>query len=189
MKTKELFEKRLNDFYETTEAILSRYQDELIRAIRLFTKTGRDIIIESIHPYAANRNFIVHNVRIELHVGDKIRDVDGNAIVITEENKDTVVTNDMNLLVPVKLLDDNPSAVKIYENLKTIDSFISEHGEEKFYKTLASGITSFDDILDEKHEALLEELTDPTDTILKQLDELQQVQYNLFIKDTNRKVH
>lgn len=185
---KELLDKRVNDYLQTTKDILYRYEENLIRAIRFFTKTDKDIQITSLYLYPTNPNFIVNVCKVYVTIGDKIKNHDGEIITVDESNINTVPTNDMSIILPIKVLEDG-NAIQMYDQLVYMENFVKNQGRERFERVLQSGIASFDDLLDENNEELLEQLTDPVDIILKSLDEIQVVQYNLFLKENDRTLH
>lgn len=185
---KELLDKRTNDYLEMTKQIVEHYQDNLIRAIRFFTKTDKDIRITSVYLYPTNPSFIVNVCKVYMSVGDSIRTPNGDIVIVTEENINKLVTNDLQIVLPSKVLE-KCNALQMYEQIVAIDNFVKSYGMEKLAKLIASGITGLDDLMEEKYEILLDQITDPTNDIVEKLDDLQKVQYNIFLNDTDRKIH
>lgn len=176
---KELLEKRIGDYLRTTKDILGIYEDNLIRAIRLFTKTDKDIQITSVYLYQYNPNFIVNVYKIHVIIGDRIQNPDGSITIVDKDNINTVSTNDLTLILPIKTIEEL-SSVEIFKQIEYIDNYIKKNGVSKYNNLLATGISSFDSNTDD---------TDIIDITLEGLDELQLFQYNLYMEDKERRLH
>jgi len=186
---RDLLEKRDSEYKSTTKEILALYGDKLVKALRFYMKTERTIRIESIGFYSKNKNFIQLKFTTELLVGDKILASDGKRYELTEQNIKNFVSEQMDLYLPIKLVDVG-TPVQIYDKIKFFDDFVKKYGPEKFSLCINSGIEDFTDLVEkEQHQHLLERLTDPTQDILAKLDNLQKVQFMLFSKDGNKVVN
>jgi hypothetical protein len=185
---KELIEKRINDHIQNTKSILAVYEGNLIRALGFFLKMNRDIRITSVYLHPKNPNFLVNVCNVMLAIGDRLKLENGEYLIVTNENQHKLPTNELIIVLPIKILEE-ATAVQIYEQIKIIEEFVVKHGKDIFNKVLSSGITHLNDLLKEENEYLLEEITNPISNILETLDELQQVQYHIFLEDENRRIH
>jgi hypothetical protein len=185
---KELIEKRIKDHMQNTKDILGVYEEKLIRALRFFMKMDRDIQITSVYLFPKNPHFVVNICKIMLSIGDKVKLEDDKYLIVTAENQQQLPTNELQVILPTKLLEEG-TAVDIHAQINIIDEFVGKHGLEVFKKVVASGIIHLDDILKEENEYLLEEITNPIIDILKSLDDLQRIQYHIFLDDKDRRIH
>jgi archaellum component FlaF (FlaF/FlaG flagellin family) len=185
---KELLEKRYTDNIQNTKNILAVYEENLARALGFWLKANRDIRITSVYLSPKNPHFVVNICHILLSIGDKLKLEDGTYLHVTEQNRHQLPTNELTVVLPTKVLEEG-SAIQIYEQIKIIEEFVGKHGKDMLNKVIASGITHLNDLLKEENEYLLEEITNPISNILETLDELQQVQYHIFMEDENRRIH
>src|ERR1700757_1014172 len=101
---KELLEKRIGDYLLTTQKLMGIYEEKLIRAMRFFTKTDRDVQITAVHLYPTNPNFIINVCKVLLEIGDSIKLTNDKILVVTESNINDIPTNEMNIILPLKIL-------------------------------------------------------------------------------------
>jgi hypothetical protein len=188
MSIRELLEKRTSEYDQLTQDILGLYEAQLLKALKFYMKTERTIHIHDVSLYASNKNFVINHVRTQFQIGDHIQTSNGDKHVITEDNMHDFKAETLKILLPVSLLE-KADAFKIYEKLKEIDAFVEQYGPEKYQKCVDSGIRDLDDLLDESNESLLDELTDPIESIIASLDDVQKVNYMVFCNNMSKVIH
>lgn len=180
---KELLNKRFFEYESSTKKILELYSEKMIKALRLYSKTDKDIDLVNIDFYSTNQNFLTIHLTIALEVGDSLRAVDNEIITITEENHNKFKKDVIQLILPISVVEEGTS-LEIYESIKEIDNFLAKYGVQSFQKCLNAGIHNIKDLTyKDEYIELLDELTNPIVDIIKTFDDLQKVQYMLFSKD------
>ena len=166
------------------------YEVKLIKALRFYMKTERDIRIHSVQFHPANKNFVITHFSTALAVGDNVI-IDGNIGVITEENIKDFVSDKMKLVMPITALE-KQDEYELFQLLNKIDAFVKQFGPMVYLNCLEAGVKDFDDILTNPiYTHLLDSITDPTEMILNELDDLQKLQFEVFSKEAaqNRILH
>jgi hypothetical protein len=185
---RELLEKRISDYESTTSQILELFGDKLLKALRYYTKTEKEIHIATVRLYKNNRNFIISEVVMKLAIGDKITTNTNETHIVTAENIHMFESESLKILLPASVLEKcGPS--EIHQKLKEMDDFIKAHGMDKLHKCIGSGILDLDELLNPENETLLDQLTDPIETIIDGFDDLQKAQYMLFSSSMSKVVH
>lgn len=186
---RDLLQKRNDEYKLITDQILALYQNKLIKALRFYMKTDKNIHITYLDFYYNNNNFIKLKFNSEFTVGDRIIATDGKTYNITTENISNFISEQLDLYLPLKVIEtSNP--VQICEKIIYYDNFIKNHGAEKFVLCINSGIEDFDDLTSKPQYAkLLESLTDPIRDIVNNFDDLQKTQYMLFCKSKKKVIN
>lgn len=181
MSIRSILKKRNEDFIISNKNIVELYGDKIIKALRFYTKTERDIQLRQIDFHGANSNFIIIIYVIPFNVGDVITSSNGKKITITDEIIKIVKEEKMHVILPVEFIED-ASSIDIFEKIKFYDEFIIQHGLEQFNKCIESGMKDITDVLTE-HDDLLEELTDPSLKYIEKMDNIQKIEYNYYLKN------
>jgi len=183
MTIQELLNERELEYKSFTKKLLELCEEKVIKALRYYTKSDRNISIKSIDFYPKNKKIVVFQVISEFVIGDKIIASDGKQYVIDEDNIKKFTSEIINIVVPIDILD-NGSHLEIYEKLKSFDYFIRKFGVEKFNSCLDAGITDFDELVNDANEEILDKITDPIEAIVEKLNDVQKLEYMLYSKNS-----
>lgn len=180
---KELLDKRFFEYESCTKKILELYSEKMIKALRLYSKTEKEIKLIDIDFYSTNKNFLTIKLTISMKVGDKLKTNSGEIIIVTEDMLKKTDVDEIQLIIPMAVVE-NESHMEIYESIKEVDNFLAKYGVSSFQKCLDAGIHSLKDLTyKDEYIELLDELTNPIVDIINEFDDLQKVQYMLFSKD------
>jgi hypothetical protein len=179
---RELLTQRLHDYEETTKMIIGLYGQKLIKALRFYTKTDRNININSVDFCPLNHNFVLSTFSTDLIIGDKIKLPDNTVVEIDDTNLNRYTSDQMKLILSINALE-NLDAFQLHELLKRIDKFIKQYGANSYQNGLESGIIDFDDLLtNPSYIKILDSVTDPLNSIIENMDDLQKFQFYIFSK-------
>lgn len=179
---KELLEKRTSEYELATKEILELFQEKLVKALRLYMKTEKDIRLSEIEYYKPNSNFVELAFSTVLVVGDRIKLPDGTLHLMTQENIHAFQSNQIAIILPVKVIDE-ADGHGLCKYIRDTDEFVNQYGLESYHKYLATGIEQLGEITYESDVAqTLDQASNPIEAILEEFDELQKLQYMVFSK-------
>lgn len=182
MSIRSILKKRNEDYLIANKNIVELCGEKIVKALRFFTKTEKDIVLKSINFHSTNSNFVIIVYSIPFDIGDIIQLSSGKTIEITEEIMKTVQEELMNMIIPVNMLDD-ATALELYEKMKYYDEFVSKHGIDHFNKCVESGMPEIIDMNSEKYEKTLDEITDPINSFIEKMDKIQKLEYTHYSKN------
>jgi len=183
---KELLEKRTSEYESTTKEILELFQVNLVKALRHYSKTDKDIRLSEIQYYPNNKNFVVIDFVATFTIGDVIKTSDGTTYTVTEENIDSFQVEPIKIVLSIKAVE-TMNAIELCDYINKIDAFIKEYGIQSYHKYLASGIEELENITYKTDAVKDLDVTDnPISAIIDEFDDLQKFQYMIFSKNIPR---
>lgn len=123
---------RKKNYNSETKNILNLLSEKIDKAMFHVIKEDRKFEWFSIELVSENKNFLFIKGICQLQIGDVFVDND-ERVLITDENLSIVGNVDINLVLPVKVIDDG-TPLEIYDNIQIFYSLKNIMHSEKFQK-------------------------------------------------------